>query len=282
MGSNSGGALGGAAGGASAGFAVGGPWGAAIGGALGLVQGLLGGNQQKAQARIQAAQQQAQYIVSTAQAQAQTLLSQNDAATRNLIASGNNILAGATEDVSLYVQSLNNQRSAKGSGEAYNALQETIGRYSDDYARGTFQQRLQMAELAGRASAELSGAGIGGTTAQLINRTMKLQEGMVEEESRIGNRSAMWDFAKQRGALTEGLIDGAGQLVQRDMSGYDPAAGTYYGTTTVGPSKNVGSYDTGSSWSSTLASILGGASQAYTTVKGMGNMYQGVANYKQK
>jgi len=282
MGSQGGGALGGAAGGAAAGFSVGGPWGAAIGGALGLVQGLLGGNQQKAQARIAAAQQKAQYIVSTAQAQAQTLISQNNAAAQNLVAGANNILAGANEDINLYIQSLNNARASKGNAEAYNALQETIGRYSDDYARGTFQQRLQMAELAGRASAELSGAGVGGTTAQLINRTMKLQEGMVEEEARIGNRTAMWDFAKQRGALAEGLADASSQLIRRDMTGYDPAAGTYFGTTTVGPSKNVGSYDTSNSWSSVLSSILGAGSQAYSTVKSMGNMYEGITNYKPK
>ncbi len=280
MGTQGGGALGGAAGGAAAGFSVGGPWGAAIGGALGLVSGLLGGNQQKAQARIQAAQQQAQYIVATAQAQAQNLLSQNNARAQNLVSSANNVLSGVSEEVGLYIQSLNNQRSSKGSGEAYNALQETIGRYSDDYARGNFQQQLQMAEAAGRATAELSGAGVGGTTAQLINRTMKLQEGIVQEEMRIGNRSAMWDFAKQRGALQEGLLDGASQLVQRDMSGYDPSAGHYYGEQVVGPAKNVGSYDTSNSWSSTLASILGAGSSAYSTVKGMGQMYNGVKNYK--
>lgn len=280
MGASGGGALGGAAGGAAAGFSVGGPWGAVIGGALGLVSGLLSGNKEKAQARIQAAQQQAQYIVASAQAQAQNLIAQNNAMAQNLVAGANNVLAGATEDVSLYIQSLNNQRSSKGSAEAYNALQETIGRYSDDYARGTFQQQLQMAELAGRATAELSGAGIGGTTAQLINRTMKLQEGVVAEEARIGNRSAMWDFAKQRGALTDTLIDGASQLVQRDMTGYDPSAGFYYAQNVVGPSANVGSYDTSNSWQSTLSSILGGASSSYSQVSAFGDMYKGVKSYK--
>lgn len=269
MGTTGGGALGGAAGGAAAGFAVGGPWGAAIGGALGLVQGLMSGNKEKAQARIQTAQQQAQYIVGNAQAQAQTLLSNNNALVQNMTAGANNNLAGANEQVNLYVQSLNNQRSGKATGEAYNALQETIGRYSDDYLRGSFQQRLQSAEMLGRVTAEFSGAGIGGTTSQLVNRTMQLQQGVAEEEMRIGNRSAMWDFAKQRGALTDQLVDGASQLVQRDMSGYDPSAGYYYGQTTVGPQAPVGSTSLDNGFSATLGSMLGSGFQAYNQVQGM-------------
>lgn len=274
MGSSSS-ALGGAVGGAVSGFQTGGGVGALLGGGYGLLSGILGGGQEKAQARIAAAQQQAQYIVSSAQAQAQTLISQNNAIAQNLVSSANNSLAGANEELGLYIQALNNQRQAKVSSDAYNALQESIGRYSDDYARGTFQTRLQAAELAGRASAELSGAGVGGTTGQLINRTMKLQEGVTLEEASIGNRSAMWDFAKQRGALTDQLLDGSNQLIQRDMSGYDPAAGTYYGTTTVGPSQNVGSYDTSSSWQSVLNSILGTGVSAYSTIKGMSSLNKG-------
>lgn len=268
MGSSGGGALGGAAGGAAAGFSVGGPWGAALGGALGLVSGLFSGNREKAQARIANAQQQAQYIVQNAQAQAQTMLSRNSAAAQNLVASGNNFLAAANESVALYTQSINNQRSYKATGEAYNALQESIGRYSDDYLRGTFQQRLQASEMLGRTTAEFAAAGVGGSTSQLVNRTMRLQAGVAEEEMRIGNRSAMWDFAKQRGALTDQLVDGTQMLVQRDMTGYDPSSGFYFGSTTVGPQAPVGTQNL-NSWSNTLGSVLGSGMSAYNTVKGM-------------
>ncbi|ATS92455.1 hypothetical protein PGT2_g00037 [Escherichia phage PGT2] len=268
MGSTGGGALGGAAGGAAAGYSVGGPWGAAIGGALGLVSGLFSGNKEKAQARIANAQQQAQYIVQNAQAQAQTMLSQNSAAAQNLVASGNNFLAAANESVALYTQSLNNQRSYKATGEAYNALQESIGRYSDDYLRGTFQQRLQASEMLGRTTAEFAAAGVGGSTSQLVNRTMRLQAGVAEEEMRIGNRSAMWDFAKQRGALTDQAVDGTQMLVQRDMTGYDPSAGFYFGNTTIGPQAPVGTQNL-NSWSNTLGSVLGSGMSAYNTVQGM-------------
>ncbi len=275
MGASGGGAVGGAAGGAAAGFAVGGPWGAAIGGALGLVQGLISGNKEQAQARIQSAQQQAQYITSTAQAQAQNLINQNNAVVQNTLANANNTLAGANEQVGLYVQSLNNQRSKKATGDAINALQETIGRYSDDYARGSFQQRLQSAEMLGRATAELSGAGVGGTTSQLITRTMNLQMGIAEQENVIGNRTAMWEFAKQRGALTDQLLDASSSIIQRDMTQYDAAAGTYYGQTVVGPAAPVGGYSTGG-LASFLGNALGASSTAYDTVKGLGNMYSAV------
>lgn len=268
MGFSGGGALGGVAGGASAGYSVGGPWGAALGGAYGLISGLFSGNREKAQARIANAQQQAQYIVQNAQAQAQTMLSQNSAIAQNLVASGNNFLAAANESVALYTQSINNQRSYKATGEAYNALQESIGRYSDDYLRGTFQQRLQASEMLGRTTAEFAAAGVGGSTSQLVNRTMRLQAGVAEEEMRIGNRSAMWDFAKQRGALTDQAVDGTQMLVQRDMSGYDPSAGFYFGSATIGPQAPVGNQNF-NSWSNTLGSLLGTGMSAYNTVKGM-------------
>lgn len=276
MGASSGGAMGGAAGGAAAGFAVGGPWGAAIGGALGLVQGLMSGNKEQAQARIQSAQQQGQYIVSSAQAQAQNLIGQNNALVQNMTAQANNVLASANEQVGLYVQSLNNQRRYKASGDAYNALQETIGRYSDDYARGGFQQRLQSAEMLGRATAELSSAGVGGTTAQLINRTMNLQFGIAQEEDRIGNRTAMWEFAKQRGALTDQALDASASIIQRDMTGYDANAGLYFSQNVVGPAKPVGGYDPSSGLAGFLNSALGAGTTAYGSVKGLTDMYKAV------
>lgn len=273
MGSSGGGAVGSAAGGAAAGFSVGGPVGALVGGAFGLVSGLFSSNKEKAQMRIANAQQQAQYIVSNAQAQAQTMLSQNSAIAQNLVASGNNFLAAANESVALYTQSLNNQRTYKATGEAYNALQESIGRYSDDYLRGSFQQRLQASEMLGRTTAEFAAAGVGGSTSQLVNRTMQLQAGMAEEEMRIGNRSAMWDFAKQRGALTDQLVDGTQALIQRDMSGYDPSAGFYFGSTTVGPQAPVGTASNGG-FINTLGGILGSGWSSYQTVKGMGQSFK--------
>lgn len=247
---NAGGALSGAASGASAG-AVFGPWGAAIGGVIGGVMGLFSGGQEEAQARIQAAQQQAQYTISTAQAQAQNLLNQSNASISNALASAGNNLTGAQEQTNLYVQSLNNQRVWKGTADVYNQLQENIGRYSDDYARGSFEQRIQAAENIGRASAELSGAGVGGNTAQLINRTMRLQAGIAEEEARIGNRSTMWQFAKQRQGLSDQLSNAGNYLLQRDTSGYNYA--TTVAQNVVGPANLAG----GSTFNSTQSQING-------------------------
>lgn len=231
------GALGGAAQGAAAGSMFG-PWGTVIGGAIGLMSGILGGRQQDAQARIQAAQQQAQYTISAAQAQAQNIINQNNALAQNRLMTSNNILASAQEQSNLYIQSLNNQRSLKVSGDAYNQLQETIGRYSDDYLRGNFQQRLQVAEALGRQTAELSAAGVGGTTSQLVNRTMRLQAGMAEEEARIGNRSAMWEFAKQRAGMSNTLMNGANYMLNRDFGSYQ--AGEAYSQSVVGPANLSG------------------------------------------
>ncbi len=248
-------ALGGAAQGAAMGSTFG-PWGTVIGGAIGLIGGILGGSQQDAQARIQAAQQQAQYTISSAQAQAQNLINQNNALSQNALMSSNNMLAGAQEQANLYIKSLNNQRSLKVSGEAYNQLQETIGRYSDDYLRGSFQTRLQVAEALGRQTAEMSAAGVGGTTAQLVNRTMRLQAGQAEEENRIGNRSAMWEFAKQRAGMSDGLLNGANYMLNRDFSGYQ--AGEAYAQTIVGPVAPTGGGSVGNS--GVLNGILGAAS----------------------
>lgn len=249
------GVLGAAAQGAAGGSMFG-AWGTVASGAIGLISGILGGSKQDAQARIAAAQQQAQYTISAAQAQAQNLLNQNNAISQNALMTSNNIMAGAQEQANLYIKSLNNQRSLKMSGDAYNQLQETIGRYSDDYLRGSFQTRIQVAEALGRQTAELSAAGIGGSTAQLVNRTMRLQAGMAEEEQRIGNRSAMWDFAKQRAGMTDGLQNGVNYMLNRDFSGYQ--AGEAFAQTIVGPTKPVGSGSVGNS--GLISGILGAVS----------------------
>ncbi len=231
-------------------------WGTVIGGAIGLISGVLSGSQQDAQARVAQAQQQAQYTISTAQAQAQNLINQNNALSQNALMASNNVMASAQEQANLYIKSLNNQRSLKASGDAYNQLQEQIGKYSDDYLRGSFQTRIQVAEALGRQTAEMSAAGVGGTTAQLVNRTMRLQAGIAEEENRIGNRSAMWEFAKQRAGMSDTLQNGVNYMLQRDFSGYQ--AGEAYSQSVVGPANLTGGTKVGNG--GLINGILGAAS----------------------
>lgn len=96
---------------------------------------------------------------------------------------GRNERAAAESDLARWTQSLSNQRRMKAAGETSKKITENIGRNLDAATTGSFMGRLAASEELGANLVQAAAAGVGGSTIEVYNSTMKLNRLMQEENS---------------------------------------------------------------------------------------------------
>ena len=97
-------------------------------------------------------------------------------------------------------QSLSNQRIMENAGENYNTLTENLGRTMDAHVASNVQARLAASEELGAATAAFAFAGVGGSSVDNYNQTMKTSFALSKEQSDRSYNSQTYLLNKDRGS----------------------------------------------------------------------------------
>ncbi len=117
---------------------------------------------------------------------------------------------GAESALANFSQSLSNMRMMRAAGEAFNDAQGNIARRAEASSVGPLKMRLAAAEELGAVSAMAGAAGVGGSSVEMYNETVRLTGAMNEQ--RFAEDVATDDFGS-RGA--------AGNIISSAVVGMD-------------------------------------------------------------
>lgn len=120
-----------------------------------------------------------------------------------------NELRGAQTALQQFSASLANSRAMEAAGKRANAITENIARNLDASAAGEFMSRVQAAEELGANLAMAAAAGVGGSSVEAYNQTIRLNRAMQEEQ---GDRATRSDLVNATMARGDALIEATAGL----------------------------------------------------------------------
>lgn len=123
-------------------------------------------------------------------------------------ASGNE-KRGAISDLQRAGQAIGNRRILDAAGKNINAITENIGRNLDASASGTFQSRIAAAEELGSNIAQAAAAGVGGSSVESYNDTLRLHQSIQEEQQ---GRATNTDNISASNSRGDTLVDAVGSM----------------------------------------------------------------------
>lgn len=126
-----------------------------------------------------------------------------------------NELRGAQTALQQFSSSLANNRAMKAAGSAYNAGNENIAANLDAAATGSFMSRIRAAEELGSSVAFAGAAGVGGSSVETYNRTLRLTEAMREEAQGRATAADLNHASRGQGAIIENVTAGLDNSVYR-------------------------------------------------------------------
>src|SRR5690554_5074163 len=119
----------------------------------------------------------------------ENLIQKANADAANIVRRANNELAGATGSLNRFKQSIQNQAILRASGDEQKQIQTNLLRAREDLVRGSMEQRLDTAFEVGALAASVSAAGVGGSSRDVLNSTIKLTGARKQAElSRVGQQ----------------------------------------------------------------------------------------------
>lgn len=148
-----------------------------------------------------------QKSIQRAEYKAQRILDKAEYNAKETIRTANNELGAAQSSLSNWMRSVNNQRTIDAAGEAYNATGENLSRMWQQSTTGSLQRRVQANEQLGAIQASAAAAGVGGSTVDLINGTLKLRNAMLNAEIEKQEGQATYDQLMQRAGVMDNGYD---------------------------------------------------------------------------
>lgn len=142
-----------------------------------------------------------------------TIAQANIDAKRITTASGNKKRAAIAAEGEA-VQSIGNQNKANAAGRDVSNISENVARNLDAAAYGKLGSRVAAAEELGASVAQAAAAGVGGSSVQAYNDTMRLHQDMSEEQ---GDRQVIQQTtlaARQQGDAIKNAVASFGNTVQ--------------------------------------------------------------------
>jgi len=140
----------------------------------------------------------AQYIVDKAKTQAARITQ----------ASGNE-LQGAQSSLQRFSASLGNRKILAAAGKNINNITENIGRNLDAATMGDFSTQIKSAEELGSLAATAAAAGVGGSSIDVYNETVRLNYEMQDE---AGDRAVRSDLIAASNSRGDTLTDAVGSM----------------------------------------------------------------------
>jgi len=110
-------------------------------------------------------------------------------------------------------QSLSNQKLMDQAGKDYGTISENLARQQDSETLTTVQRTLMQSEKLGAATAALSAAGLGGSSAETYKRTMETSYALQSEAQDRSFKSSNYLMIQQRGDIISDAVDRQGRDV---------------------------------------------------------------------
>lgn len=133
----------------------------------------------------------------------QRILDKAEVNASNKIREANNELGNAQASLTNWMRSVSNKRLIEAAGEQYNAMGDNLSRMSQQATTGSLQRRVQAAEQMGALTAQAAAAGVGGSTVDLINGSLRLRNAMLNEEIEKQEGNATYDMLMQRAGVMD-------------------------------------------------------------------------------
>jgi hypothetical protein len=125
---------------------------------------------------------------------------------------------GAESSLQRFSAALSNQRAMDVAGSAVNDIAGNIARNLDAAAAGKFMSRIQAAEELGTSIAMASAAGVGGSTVEAYNATIRLNRNMQEEQnSRAVNADNILASANRGNQIKNAVASFDGNVYAADL-----------------------------------------------------------------
>lgn len=212
-----------------------------------------------------------------------------------------NELRGAQTALQQFSASLANKNALDAAGKQVNALHQNVAVNLDATTSGTMMGRVRAAEELGASVASAAAAGIGGSTVEAYNSTLRLNQAMQEEQQARATRSDLINASDQAGEALTGAVAGLDNNVYRANIDYTQyvdhrkmglfekiawtglaAAATVYGGPQAGmavvglaESKQAANNGDFASASSSMMGAVQNGFSAYQTTRKLGGNYWG-------
>lgn len=134
----------------------------------------------------------------------------------------------ANSTLARFTQSLSNQKLMNQAGKNQNIIAENLGRSLDAMAYGDTMTNLALSEQIGSLTAAAAAAGMGGTSVDNYNRTMKTAHALRGELTDRSNRSQVRSLSEARGDVLTSAVDSMGRdsfIADMDFSYLGPTKG---------------------------------------------------------
>jgi len=139
-----------------------------------------------------------------------------------------NVSSAKQANLARWSQSLQNSKIMERAGENFNVISENLTRAADTHAMGGVQASLALSEEIGAATAAASAAGLGGSSVEAYNNTVRAQHAMQKELSDRSYNSQSYLMGKQRSSQISDGVDGMSRdviMANFDFTNYGPAKG---------------------------------------------------------
>lgn len=146
-----------------------------------------------------------------AQAKAQQIINRANIDAEKTVRTAQNELAGANSTLANFIREENNRRAMEAAGEQFNAIGKNINRYKDDITRGNLQQKTEAAQAFGSINATAAFYGVGGSTINQINDTLRRSVAIGQEYDKGKQGLQIKDMQDQRAVQISNAV------AQQDM-----------------------------------------------------------------
>jgi len=120
-------------------------------------------------------------------------------------------------------QSLSNSKLMEKAGKSFNTISENITRQMDAQTMTGIQRDLALSERLGAATAAFSASGMGGSSTEVYNQTVRTSEALQAELMDRNFRSSNYLTSQERGSIIPNAVDAMSRDVIRanlDLTNY--------------------------------------------------------------
>lgn len=155
--------------------------------------------------------------------QAQAIAAQGQVNAKRITTKSGNLRRAAETDLKLFSQSLGNRRILDAAGKNVNAYGENIAKNMEAATYGDFQTQIQQSEELGAMTAMASAAGVGGSSVEAYNATLRTAYSLQAEQSDRQFTRDLYAATMARGDVISDAVASFDQNVYRadlDVSTY--------------------------------------------------------------
>lgn len=157
-------------------------------------------------AYAQKAADDAQKTIDDANTYSQNTVNQANADAANAVRNANNGFAAAQAALSNLTRSIGNQAKLEAGGKAEDAVTTNILRLQEQATKGSLESQLRSAEQLGAVRAAAAAAGVGGSTARMLQNTMALTAARAQTTTDENTQYQTYDMLQQRAGLVSNKI----------------------------------------------------------------------------